>query len=162
MNWIMAQTIILTITFIAIGWYTWETRRLRILYTQQLELQKKPRATLRIKKFPENYETEVGCKFLIKNCGYCGAFNIEIESPDLQVEYDHQIYLIKFYPVPALWIGEEKELKVILTQNGRQICPGYKELRAPVGSFDKKYEAFIHYENPHGQKFEDKQVVFYA
>lgn len=153
------QAIVLTITFIAILWYTIETSRLRKVNFEQLQLSKKPVLTFYLERLPENYEMDLGCKFFIKNIGLGGATNIEIENKNFEIEYEKKTFTPTFKTNNTVRPNEEIQLKVYISIAGQEKRPGYKEINIPKGQYNKSREVTLRYHNLFGEKFSTQLEV---
>lgn len=94
MNWQEINSIILGVTFLSILWYSWETRQLRKVTSNQMELSLRPLIVILYDEGPS--------KFFLKNIGNGPAFKIIIkdipiikENKELYITYvfDRKNYL---------------------------------------------------------------------
>lgn len=83
MNWQEINSIILGVTFLSILWYSWETRQLRKVTSNQMELSLRP---LIIILFDEG-----SSKFFLKNIGNGPSFKIKIK--DIPIIKEKELYI---------------------------------------------------------------------
>lgn len=79
--------VVLTLTFFAILWYSYETRLLRIETLKLRKIQSQPYVTFFMEDVWDKDKNEVGQHFYIKNTGQGLAKNISIKPYDFEYKY---------------------------------------------------------------------------
>ncbi len=117
--------IVLTLTLLAIIWYSLETRWLRKLTAESLELQLRPFVTLSIKDTYDTDRTEPGQRLYLKNAGQGLAKNINIIQHDFKYSYGLELKGKGFYNakkfdvISSLMPSEEIEIFVFKSDDDK-------------------------------------------
>ncbi len=83
----IVNIVVLALTLLAILWYSWETRLLRIETSELRKIQRQPYVTLFMEDVWDKDKNEVGQHFYIKNAGQGLAKNISIIPDNFEYKY---------------------------------------------------------------------------
>jgi len=108
------------ITFLALFWYAWETRKMRETMNKQLELERLPNLDLFYRPQRESEE-----RFRIRNTGGGVAYEIEIENVTI-----HNKYFILGFEDPNLILTPEDEQTLHIEESHIERDENGKELHS--------------------------------
>jgi len=138
------SSIILSLTFLAILWYAWETRGLKIQIIRQTELSLRPLVLI---------DWISPGKYVLKNIGNGPALDIQIDEISL---IDELAIKYSFKRIDLLETKEQRDLEILI--GGRTAI--IMELGAIMPhSAGKDFDYFIKYADLNGMRYESNGKV---